>query len=232
MTYEQFVKNQQHALMREFIDDPGQSWIAVPSLEAFRKRHHGAGSWQGLPGVPTADAVIYRGPMGLELWVRPVDKTTQGDSGYRGHWAKFLAVSGGGEVKSRVNGRAMVIDHLHPETAATRHGFGKGYVRMMAVEARGNATVGSTVEKRLASREIPSKSYLSDWFTIAKVSGFRSSFKDGVPPKEVMSALLRHLRNLGYELPAGQAPDAPATMEAILKWSRGVPTNRGVPVEP
>ena len=45
---------------KEFFVDPGNSWIAVPALDALGSRHYGHGGIEVLPDVSVDDAVVYR----------------------------------------------------------------------------------------------------------------------------------------------------------------------------
>lgn len=110
------------------------------------------------------------------------------------------------------------MDHLLPETFAARHGY--AFVRVMAVDARSNLTVGGTVEKSMANRSTAGRSFLADWFTVAKASCFRGSFAAAVSARDVMAALRRHLESRGFALPGSAETLTAECMEAIVQWSR------------
>jgi hypothetical protein len=137
---------------------------------------------------------------------------------YRDHWAAFVAAMGAGPVTYTLNGRAQVVDHLLPETFATRQGY--SHVRVIMVDYRGNAVVGSVVEKSMANRASPGKSMLADWFTAAKASCFGGSFAAAVNAATVMAALRAHIAARGFALPSAQDAATATGMEAILAWVR------------
>ncbi len=218
--YAAFVRRQQDRLLSEFAKDPGSCFIGIPDPAAFQHRYGGRGSVRALPGRPLNQALVWsQGPPGTEeLWVRPFDKAVTDSGAYRAHWGAFVSDLGAGPVAYTLGGRAQVVDHLLPETFAARQGY--SHVRVMMVDARGNTTVGSVVEKSMAGRENPGTSMLPDWFTLAKASCFRGSFAARVPAAEVMRALRDHLAARGFTLPEGEAEPAPHAMEAILGWVR------------
>ena len=217
--YGGFVRARQDAFLREFIDEPGHCFIGIPGLGAFAHRHQGSGSIRGLPGVALPEAFVWsRGPGTEELWVQPFDKAVTQSGAYRDHWAAFVELLGAGEVAYSLGGRAQVVDHLLPETFAARQAY--AYVRVTMVDYRGNATVGSVVEKSMAGREDPGHGMLADWFTVAKVSGFRGSFAQAVDAATVMAALSDHLAARGFRVPEGQEASLALCMEAILAWAR------------
>lgn len=220
MNYSAFVRLQQDQLIRSFLDDPANCFIGIPGLDAFQKRHFGAGSWRPLGAVSPSIAVIYNGPSATnELWLKPYDKAQTADGSYRKLWATYVETMQVDGISDQVDGRTQNVDHLLPETFAARQGY--ALVRVVAVDTRSNLTVGSTIEKSMANRTNPGCSFLADWFTIAKASCFRGSFSAKTTARDVMSDLRRHLATRGFPLPAHLQDIDSQSMEAILEWSRG-----------
>lgn len=218
--YAKFVRAQQDAVLREFFEDPGNCFVGIPDTDAFKKRYGGKGSVRPLPGnVAISKAFIRsRGPGTDELWVRPYDKALKKNGTYRNFWEAFVASQNGGTVSFSIGGRAQAVDHLLPETFAARQGY--GYVRVIMIDYRANATVGSTVEASMARRETPGKSMLADGFTAAKASCFHGSFATAAAPTSVMAALRAHFANRGFTVPPAMEAEFAQSLEQILAWSR------------
>ncbi len=221
MEYSAFVRDQQDTLIREFLTDQACCWVGVKSLEHFVRPNplpHGA--WRTLgETIPPAEAVICKRPSGNdELWVRPKDKGASAGDAYRTYWNSFLREQAVVGIADTIRGRMQHIDHLLPETFAARNGY--AYVRVMAVDARSNQTVGSTVEKSMANRVNPGGSFLADWFTVAKASCFHGSFAASVDENVVMEALLKHLGTRGFTVPPELRKRWLESMKTILEWSR------------
>lgn len=236
MDYPTFVRRQHNAIMTQFFRTDSAknagvnlAFIAIPGLDwlsTIRPMLGPGGNWGALQGTPVSEALVWRGGDGeSELWVRPEEKST-GSGRYGRYWAAFCAQQGVAGTPGPVNGRAMAVDHLFPETTAARRKL--AYVRAVPVDARSNSLVGSGVEKAEANRGGKQRPRTATYITLAKVSGFQGSFARRNTGAGIASALIAYLKGLGYTVPATYAID-PAMEEELtaesIEWTRGTPTS-------
>ena len=98
-------------------------------------------------------------------------------------------------MEKSIGGRRQEIDHLSPDTAAWRQGY--GYVRVIPVDAAVNRRVGATVERVLARSPARAGGFQADWTTAAKVLGMQRSFGKSRPERDVAGELLKLMRSAG-----------------------------------
>jgi hypothetical protein len=216
MHYAEFVRAQQDSFIRGFFQDPGTCLIVTPSIDKLLAVRRNS-NWRPLGATDPANAFVYSGSDGDELWVRPFNKDT-GNGSYRRHWAQFVAQQGVDVQSGVVDGRQQHVDHLLPETFAAARGF--SHVRVLAVDSRSNTTVGSTIERSMTQRVNPGKSLLADWFSVAKAACFLGSFRRDLPAAQVMAELRKHLATRGFVITSAMEPTVAHSMQAILDWSR------------
>lgn len=221
MEYATFLRRQWQALLDEWLGltDPSAintAFIALPSLDwvdrlSRPEQPGGGGHWSPLPNVAPTEALVRRRRDGApQLWVRPEEKA--GGSGrYAAFWNAFVVSQGLPAPPSSVNGRALAVDHLFPETAAARRGW--LLVRAMPVDRRSNSLVGSAIERVEAQREGATRPRTATSITLAKVTGFQGSFARANDSGAVAAALLAHIRSCGLHVPPGTLLD---TVEADL----------------
>jgi hypothetical protein len=226
MEYAAFLHDQAAALVAQYFDTRfNAAFIAIAAPESLSRRQMvDGGRIVTMPGYPASDALLWQDDKGrTELWVRTFDKTANPSDLYEHAWRDYVRVFAKTEMRTELNGRPMVIDHLYPETAAFRSKL--AFVRLLAIERRPNSLVGSAIEK-LAAGPKPGKDgrdRTATSFTLAKVSGFQGSFARRNAARDVMRALYGHLRAKGYPVPAEGT--ALAALEAdiassVLEWFR------------
>lgn len=206
--YARFVEQQKAEFIRQFAEDPAYCWIRVPSPDSFFHRCSSR-EWTLLSGFEPSDAIVWDAQGQPELWVKPEDKRA-GNRRYVRAWKVFTKLFANTEVG--IVGRAHQIDHLSPETAAFRQGY--SHVRVMAVEARANRTVGAVIERRLAQNAGKAGGFQADWTTAAKVLGMNGSFRRSRCQHEVAAELAITMRKGGIRVDDRQlAEDFPGWID-------------------
>jgi hypothetical protein len=145
MEYAAFLDAQAAALVEQYFGPFNAAAIAIAGFDSLSHRQmvHG-GSVAAMPGYAATDAMIWRDKKDrTELWVRTFDKTAKPSNLYERAWRDYVRIFGKTEMQTELNGHAMVIDHLYPETAAFRANL--TFVRLLAIERRPNSLNVKTV---------------------------------------------------------------------------------------
>lgn len=221
MDFSTFLRGQVATLVEQFFARDINAVIAVPDLPTLMQRQTlDGGRVVALPGFAAADAAIWRDSKDrVELWVRTEDKAAAGTDLYVRAWRQFVQFVAQTQALAQLNGRALQTDHLYPETAAYRSGL--SYVRVMAVDARSNVLLGSTVEKFAANAKPGTfgRRRYATYFTLAKAAGFQGSLARCNSGDDVARAIHAFLRAQNYPVP--NDPLEQTLTARKLLWYRG-----------